>query len=165
MPFFRPWRAGSRFSSKADLNYLANLCHNCGACLHACQYAPPHEFGVNVPQAMARVRMETYTNFAWPEAFGRLYRNNGLTIALATAGGLVLFSILTILATGHLLNEPQSTPLAGNFYAIFPHDTLARTFGIVFGYAVIALGIGFAEILEKYRPGATKPGGEKRGHS
>lgn len=32
---------------KADLNYLANLCHNCGACLHACQYAPPHEFAVN----------------------------------------------------------------------------------------------------------------------
>ena len=29
---------------KADINYLANLCHNCGACLHACQYAPPHEF-------------------------------------------------------------------------------------------------------------------------
>ncbi|STB58185.1 citrate utilisation protein B [Citrobacter freundii] len=26
---------------KADINYLANLCHNCGACLHACQYAPP----------------------------------------------------------------------------------------------------------------------------
>lgn len=25
---------------KADINYLANLCHNCGACLHACQYAP-----------------------------------------------------------------------------------------------------------------------------
>ena len=26
---------------KADIHYLANLCHNCGACLHACQYAPP----------------------------------------------------------------------------------------------------------------------------
>ena len=39
--------------AKADINYLANLCHNCGACYHACQYAPPHEFAVNVPQAMA----------------------------------------------------------------------------------------------------------------
>src|SRR5690606_40978625 len=26
---------------QADVHYLANLCHNCGACLHACQYAPP----------------------------------------------------------------------------------------------------------------------------
>ena len=40
---------------KADINYLANLCHNCGACYHACQYAPPHEFAVNVPRAMAAV--------------------------------------------------------------------------------------------------------------
>src|SRR3546814_14894255 len=24
---------------KADVHYLANLCPNCGACLHACQYA------------------------------------------------------------------------------------------------------------------------------
>ena len=28
-----------------DAHYLANLCHQCGACLHACQYAPPHDFG------------------------------------------------------------------------------------------------------------------------
>src|SRR5690606_15640414 len=36
---------------KADIHFLANLCHNCGACLHACQYAPPHEFAVNIPQS------------------------------------------------------------------------------------------------------------------
>ena len=22
-----------------DIHFMANLCHNCGACLHACQYA------------------------------------------------------------------------------------------------------------------------------
>ena len=148
------------FDSKADLNYLANLCHNCGACLHACQYAAPHEFGVNVPQAMARVRMETYTNFAWPAALGSLYRNNGLTLALATAGALVLSLVLTILATGHLLNEPQTEPLAGNFYAIFPHDTLAWMFGIVFGYAVIALGIGVRKFWKEIGPG--RPSKEAR---
>src|SRR5215472_17431103 len=48
---------------KTDVHYLANLCHNCGACLHACQYAPPHEFGVNLPQAMARVRRRTYADY------------------------------------------------------------------------------------------------------
>jgi citrate/tricarballylate utilization protein len=30
---------------EGDLNYLANLCHNCSECYYACQYAPPHEFG------------------------------------------------------------------------------------------------------------------------
>src|SRR5690349_22533588 len=49
----------------ADVHYLANLCHNCGACLHACQYAPPHEFAVNVPRAMAQVRAKTYEHYAW----------------------------------------------------------------------------------------------------
>jgi len=27
----------------ASAHYLANLCHSCGACLHSCQYAPPHD--------------------------------------------------------------------------------------------------------------------------
>src|SRR5204862_1793040 len=64
--------------ARADVHYLANLCHNCGACYHACQYAPPHEFAVNVPQAMAVVRGQTYAEYAWPSAMGALYRRNGL---------------------------------------------------------------------------------------
>ena len=75
---------------KDDVHYLANLCHNCGACLHACQYAPPHEFAVNVPRAMARVRLQTYSDYAWPQAFAGLYRRNALALALALAGGLAL---------------------------------------------------------------------------
>src|SRR6185369_59717 len=81
---------------QADIHYLANLCHNCGSCLHACQYAPPHEFAVNVPQAMAKVRGETYASYAWPRALGGLYKNNGLTVALALAAGLALFLVLTL---------------------------------------------------------------------
>ena len=43
--------------AKHDLAYLANLCHNCGECLYACQFAPPHEFGINVPRMLAEVRL------------------------------------------------------------------------------------------------------------
>src|SRR3978361_1960236 len=85
---------------KADIHYLANLCHNCGACLHACQYAPPHEFAVNVPKAMAQVRVQTYADFAWPPALGALYRRNGLVLALATALGLALFMVLLLRVNG-----------------------------------------------------------------
>jgi len=49
-----------------SMHFLANLCHNCGACYHACQYAPPHEFAIEVPKAMAAVRKETYAKFATP---------------------------------------------------------------------------------------------------
>ncbi len=132
---------------KADLNYLANLCHNCGACLHACQYAPPHEFAVNVPRAMAKVRMQTYTDYAWPAALGSLYKRNGLALSLATAAGLALFLVLM---AGGLFHEP----MAGNFYAVFPHNTLALMFGVVFGFSMLALGVGVTRFWRNVSPGA-----------
>jgi citrate/tricarballylate utilization protein len=137
------------FDNKADLNYLANLCHNCGACLHACQYAPPHEFMVNVPQAMAKVRMETYMDFAWPSAMGALYKRNGLTVSMATAFGLALFLVLALISQGTLWHEP----LAGNFYAVFPHNTLVVVFGSVFGFSVLALLIGLVRFWREITPG------------
>lgn len=138
-----------QFDNKADLNYLANLCHNCGACLHACQYAPPHEFMVNIPKAMAKVRMETYTDFAWPAAMGALYKRNGLTVSMATAFGLALFLVLALISQGTLWHEP----LAGNFYAVFPHNTLVVLFGSVFGFSVLALMIGVVRFWREITPG------------
>ena len=123
---------------KADIHYLANLCHNCGACLHACQYALPHEFAVNVPQAMAKVRADTYSEFAWPRVLGVLYRRNGLTLSLATAAGLALFLVLAVARNGSLFHAP----MAGNFYAVFPHNLMVAMFGAVFGFAMLALAIG-----------------------
>jgi citrate/tricarballylate utilization protein len=134
---------------KADVNYLANLCHNCGACYHACQYAPPHEFAVNVPHAMATVRGQTYVEYAWPPAFGALYKRNGLTVALALAAGLALFLVLALVRNGTLLHAP----LAGNFYAVFPHNLMAAMFGAVFGFAVLALGIGVTRFWRDVSPG------------
>ena len=133
---------------KADVHFLANLCHNCSACLYACQYAPPHEFAVNLPQAMAVVRGQTYSDFAWPPALGALYKRNGLTVALATAIGLALFLVMLLEARGALFHEP----LGGNFYAVFPHNMLAAMFGAVFAFAVLALGVGVANFWRSVRP-------------
>ena len=52
--------------TEGDIHYLANLCHNCSECYYACQYAPPHEFAVNIPQQLAQVRNATYQTYAWP---------------------------------------------------------------------------------------------------
>jgi citrate/tricarballylate utilization protein len=139
---------------QADIHYLANLCHNCGACLHACQYAPPHEFAVNVPQALAKVRVATYAEFAWPRALGQLYQRNGLTLALATAFGLVLFLLLTLAARGTLFPGP----LQGNFYAVFGHNQLALLFGAVFGFAVLALALGVTRFWREVAPPAFAAG-------
>ena len=133
---------------KADINYLANLCHNCGACLHACQYAPPHEFAVNVPQAMAKVRQETYTEFAWPPALGALYKRNGLTLSVALVVGLAFFLALAASLQGSLWARVE-----GSFYAIFPHNLMVSLFAPIFLFAVFALGVGVRRFWRQEAPG------------
>ena len=133
---------------KADIHFLANLCHNCGACLHACQYAPPHEFAVNVPQAMAQVRGQTYVDYAWPPALGRLYQRNGLTMSLALAAGLALFLLLALALNGTLWGGG----LQGNFYNLFPHNLLVGMFAPVFLWAVLALGLGVRRFWHDVTP-------------
>ena len=133
---------------KADIHYLANLCHNCGACLHACQYAPPHEFAVNVPQAMAQVRGQTYADYAWPPALGALYKRNGLTVSLALAAGLSLFLLLALQINGTL----WSNNLGGNFYNLFPHNLLVSLFAPVFLFAALALTLGVRRFWQDIAP-------------
>ena len=96
---------------KADIHYLANLCHNCGACLHACQYASPHEFAVDLPPALAAVRGQTYADYAWPPSWGAPYRRSGLAMAMAIAAALAMFLLLAALLKGSL----PHAPLAGDF--------------------------------------------------
>jgi citrate/tricarballylate utilization protein len=133
---------------RQDIHYLANLCHNCGACLHACQYAPPHEFAVAVPQAMARVRGQTYSEYAWPPALGALYRRNGTTVSLALVLAVTVFLLLALASRGSLWHEP----LQGNFYAVFPHNTLVLMFGLAFGFALLALALGVRRFWRDVRP-------------
>jgi len=135
----------------ADVHYLANLCHNCGACLHACQYAPPHEFAVNVPKVMAQVRLRTYEHFAWPRPLGALYRNNGVVVSLATAFALALFLML---AAGRAPTDPASA----NFYAVFRHGWLVSVFGVVFVFVALALAIGARRFWRGESPGAAGGG-------
>jgi citrate/tricarballylate utilization protein len=123
---------------RTDIHYLAHLCHNCGACYHACQYAPPHAFAVNIPRVMAQVRRETYAVYAWPSALGRLYKRNGLTLALALTFSLGLFLLLMLRWSGALAQHS----LAGNFYAVFSHEFLVALFGGVLGVALLALTLG-----------------------
>ena len=132
-----------------DVHYLANLCHNCGACLHACQYAPPHEFGVNLPKALAELRVHTYSEYAWPRVFGGLYRKAGAYVALSLGGGLALFLLLAVLQGGGLVRPANG----GNFYAVFPHNLLVTLFGAVFAWVLLALGVGVLRFWNAWSPG------------
>ncbi len=135
---------------EGDAHYLANLCHNCGACLHACQYAPPHAFAVNVPQAMARVRARTYGHYAWPGAMAVAYRLNGLLLALVLALALGLFLLLAAARATDLSQVPSD----GNFYAVFPHGLMVALFLPVFAFVTLALAIGVRRFWRDQAPPA-----------
>jgi citrate/tricarballylate utilization protein len=133
---------------KADIHYLANLCHNCGACLHACQYAPPHEFAINVPKSMATVRGQTYADYAWPKALGGLYKSNGLTVSMALALSLSLFLMLALQSNGTLWGGP----VQNGFYAIFPHNLMVSMFAPIFLWSVLALSLGVFKFWREVTP-------------
>jgi citrate/tricarballylate utilization protein len=130
-----------RSFSDGDLNYLANLCHSCGACYSDCQFSPPHEFDVNVPKTLAIARADSYGAYAWPRAFSGLFARNGLAISLITAlsvaGFIFGFAALNDRAA---LTGIHTGP--GAFYALMPHNAMALLFGAAFLYAIVALVMG-----------------------
>ena len=125
----------------SDVAHLANLCHNCKGCWHACQYAPPHEFGLNLPATLASVRAETYADFAWPRPLGRLFRRNGAVVAMVTAIALAAVMIGAMLfVDSEVLTGVHRGE--GAFYAVIPHNTMVWLGGLSFGWAVLALIMG-----------------------
>lgn len=131
-----------RSFTDGDLGHLAHLCHNCKGCYHACQYAPPHEFGLNLPATLAELRAEDYARFAWPAGAGRLFRRNGMVVALTLAAALSAVLVLSMLLAGDALGAVHRGE--GAFYAVIPHGMMVWTAGITFGWAVLAIGVGLA---------------------
>ena len=117
---------------KADLAYLANLCHNCGECLYACQYAPPHEFGINVPKTLSEIRLQTYEDYCWPRFLGVAFRRQGLLTAMSLVVGLVA---IMLLSSG--VDPPPS-----DFYSVVSYDVMVSLFGGVSLFVIVALAIG-----------------------
>jgi citrate/tricarballylate utilization protein len=131
----------------ADLNYLANLCHNCAECYYACQYAPPHEFAVNVPQTLAQIRLESYREYSFPAPLARTFRKNGLIVSLVLALSLAASILLAAtLAQDHRLLSASSN---GDFYRVIPHRIMAGVFGAVSLAVVVVLGAGLYRFLRE----------------
>jgi len=129
-----------RAFSDGDLNYLANLCHACGACYVDCQFSPPHEFDVNVPKTLAIARADSYAAYAWPRALSGAFARNGLVISLVAALSVAAFIFGFAAVNDHaVLFGIHTGP--GAFYALMPHKAMATLFGAAFLYAVVALAM------------------------
>ena len=127
--------------SEGDLNYLANLCHSCGACYYDCQFSPPHEFNVNVPAVLAQVRGESYEQYAWPSFLSGTFQRNGLKISITAALSVAAFIIgFAAFRDSSVLFGAHSGP--GSFYKFMPHNAMAALFGAAFLYAIVAMSMG-----------------------
>lgn len=135
-----PAMAMRRAFSEGDLTHLVNLCHNCKGCYHACQYAPPHSFGVNIPATFAQLRQESYSRFAWPPAMGPVFERQGGVVTLVAALAPTLALLLAI-----LLQDPAvlwSAPAgAGAFFRVVPWWLMTAIGGLTFGYAILAMAM------------------------
>ena len=138
-----------------ELDYLANLCHGCGACYYDCQFSPPHEFNVDVPRIFARLRAQSYARYAWPGAFSFFFARNGRTVSAAAAIGIVLFLAGLALFDGASFLAPHAG--AGAFYALMPHEAMVVVFGVAFVGALVALGAGLAKFWRATASGRQKP--------
>lgn len=141
--------------ARTDLAYLANLCHNCGECLYACQFAPPHEFGIDVPRLFAQIRLRTYEEYCWPRFMAGAYART----SVGTAVGLsILFAGVLLAAV--LAGRPDvlwRAHGAGEFYEVVPHTVLITLFGAVSLFVLAALGTGAARCWRDVRGGAPGP--------
>jgi citrate/tricarballylate utilization protein len=140
--FCAVWRAMEyrREFPAGDLNYLANLCHDCSECYYACQYAPPHEWEINPPLTFAKIRARSYEQYAWPKALAPAFRANGMVVALVTALACVLFEFAVVVVQGI---AALSTPVpGGNFYQVTSHGALVAVFGLAGLYSTVALAVG-----------------------
>ena len=105
---------------EGDLLFLANLCHDCGACYQACPYTSPHEFGVNIPMVMSQARVHAYSRYAWPKRIAAAFNHATAAVTVSTLGG-VLLVLATVWITGGWQSLLSGQPGPGAFYRIVPY--------------------------------------------
>ena len=145
-----PEMTNYRDFERRDLSFLAHLCHGCSACFHACQYKPPHEFSINVPEVMAKIRLDDYSSFVWPSQLSGVMKSNGTFISLSVA--IVLSAMLLLAFT--LIERSQMYEIhvgAGAFYQIFSHGLIVALAGGSLIFAVLALTLGIRRFVAENR--------------
>ena len=114
-----------------DITQLANLCHNCRGCYHACQYTDPHEFALNLPAALAVARADSWERLAWPGGLARLFQRSGTALAAA----LVLGFAAAFWAMSALGGDGEG------FYAYLSHGAMVAIFLPAFVLPLVALAV------------------------
>lgn len=130
-----------RVLSEQDLKYLSNLCHNCRACYYACQYAPPHEYALNIPKVLGELRLETYGEFTHPRFLKGAFRQNGRIVSIVTGLSIaLLFLLAALFQDGTSLFASHTGE--GSFYQIIPYPLIVFPMSTLGLWVLIVLATG-----------------------
>jgi len=129
-----------RVFTAGELNYLANLCHNCRGCYYCCQFAPPHEYKLNFPQAMCALRTQTYEQTATPAFLRNLFPNNAFYVFTVSLVATLLLTLIAWCSSGADFFGVHTEP--GSFRKIMPYWVMLGVFGVSFLFALVALWMG-----------------------
>lgn len=143
-----------RIFTKADLTYLANLCFDCRDCYYACQYAPPHEFGVNIPKLMSELRADTYREFTWPAMLSGLFKRNALAVGIITVSSVLLIFLLVLVFQGE--ENLFAIHLGeGAFYRVVPFVAMTVPPSVIALYGFIVFSVGALRFWRETRGSAS----------
>ncbi|WP_025772000.1 tricarballylate utilization 4Fe-4S protein TcuB [Thioalkalivibrio sp. HK1] len=127
----------SRLEFNAEtLDYLSNLCHDCGACYHHCQYAAPHAFDVNIPAVMTELRRNGRMRHIRPGFMRFALQKSGLATIVLSLISIVAFIVPTAISGGGgALFEHH----LDSFYGVISHGTMVSVFGAAAVFLMTAL--------------------------
>ena len=115
-----------------DMTQLANLCHNCRNCYYACQYTPPHEFALNIPEILGKVRADSWERLARPQRLAQIFQTHGTAMA-----GLMVVALAAFFWLMHAFK-----PLSGDgFYAYLAHNAMIALFIPAFLGPLVLIGL------------------------
>lgn len=112
--------------------HMSNLCHNCQACYHSCQFTDPHEFNLNLPLALASVRVDSWESHVPFPRLSKLFQSSPL------------FSLISVLIIAVLFWIVAGIPWLSSetFYHLISHNSLVLIFSPLFLAPLLILSIG-----------------------
>ena len=101
-----------------EVFHLSNLCHDCRECYYACPYTPPHEFAINIPGILSKVRVLSYRKFVFPSFMERVMPRMKYLYVILTL--LIFLSSLIFVSYLHGIQSLYSSYILEE--NVFPDD-------------------------------------------
>ena len=132
----------------ADVEYVANLCHDCGQCFDVCPYTPPNEFSVDIPKILGVIRTETYKKYSTPRKMS-LFSGSRIWPTLMLFGFSLLTLFIIYLSSGNYLRIFRTISGPGSFYVILSNAILDIAGTLILFFVVLVWLISGKKFLRE----------------